>query len=120
MPKSNTVQEYVAALPEALREVGEKMVPIIEGVLPGRSAIWHAHPVWSLGDAPGKDPVCLLKGYSSYVTFGVWLGREIDDPSGRMDTSGGLAHVKLRGVDDIDAELFTDWLTQAVAKTDKS
>jgi hypothetical protein len=30
-----------------------------------------------------------------------------------MDTTGGMAHVKLRTAADIDAELFTHWLTQA-------
>jgi len=75
--------------------------------------VWQGHPVWSLGSAPGKNPVCLLKAYNSYVTFGFWRGREITDPSGRMDTSSGMAHVKLRTTDDVDSELFTGWLKQA-------
>jgi hypothetical protein len=107
------IKEYFGAQAEPLRAVGDAMVSIIEAVLPGLGAVWHGHPVWSLGATPGKQPVCLLKSYPSYVTFGLWRGREIADVSGRMDAAQGMAHVKLRTVKDIDAELFTDWLRQA-------
>lgn len=113
MAKFTTVDEYLAAQPEPLRSIGERLVPIIDAVLPGAGALWQGHPVWSLGAAPGKQPVCLLKAYSSYVTFGFWRGREVIDDSGRMDTTRGMAHVKLRTAADIDVELFTSWLTQA-------
>ena len=113
MAKFTTVDEYLAGQPEPRRAIGEKLVPIIDAVLPGAGALWQGHPVWSLGPAPGKNPVCLLKAYTSYVTFGFWRGREIVDGSDRIDTTGGMAHVKLRTVADIDAEQFTGWLTQA-------
>jgi hypothetical protein len=113
MAKFTTVDAYLAAQPEPLRAIGEKLVPIIDAVLPGAGALWQGHPVWSLGAAPGKNPVCLLKVYSSYVTFGFWKGREIVDDSGRMDTTSGMAHVKIRTEADIDSELFTGWLMQA-------
>lgn len=113
MAKPATVEEYLAAQPEPMRAIGGVLVPMIDGVLPGAGALWQGHPVWSLGAAPGKRPVCLLKAYTSYVTFGFWRGREIADATGRMDTTSGMPHVKLRTVADIDAELFTGWLTQA-------
>lgn len=69
--------------------------------------------MWSLGGSPGKSPICLLKAYPTYLTFGLWRGREIADPSGRIDTTARMAHVKLRGIDDIDPVLFADWLRQA-------
>ena len=99
-------------MPEPLREIGKRTRELIDAVLPGAGALWHGHPVWSLGPGPGKAPVCLLKAYSSYLTFGFWKGREITDPSGRMQTGQGMAHVKLRSVADIDPVLFTDWLRQ--------
>ncbi len=113
MAKFSTVEEYLAAQPEPLRAVGEQLVPIIDAVLPGAGALWQGHPVWSLGAAPGRNPVCLLKAYTSDVTFGLWKGREIVDSSGRIDTTRGMAHVKLASTADIDPVLFTDWLTQA-------
>jgi hypothetical protein len=115
MTKYATVDDYVSAQPQALRAIAEKLLPVIEAVLPGSGAVWHGHPVWSLGAAPGTNPVCLIKAYPSHLTFGVWRGREIADDSGRLDTSGGMAHVKLRALGDVDAALFTGWLNQACA-----
>jgi hypothetical protein len=88
-----------------------------ERELPCTGAVWHGHATWSLGDAPGRSPVCLVKGYPSYLTFSFWKGQAIDDPSGRLEATGAqqMAGVKLRSVDDLDAELFTRWLRQAGA-----
>jgi hypothetical protein len=48
------------------------------------------------------------------VTYGFWRGASIDDPSGRLQTSGEvMAHAKLRAVHDVDPARFTDWLAQA-------
>ncbi|WP_066938585.1 DUF1801 domain-containing protein [Microtetraspora fusca] len=114
MTKLASVHEYIASLPESQREIGEKLLPLIEETLPGVGAVWHGHPVWSLGPAPGKQPVAFVKAYANYVTFGLWRGQEIDDRSGRLEpASRAMAAVKLRSVDAIDAELFADWLRQA-------
>ncbi|SEG73614.1 hypothetical protein SAMN04489712_110132 [Thermomonospora echinospora] len=116
MTTSTTVEEYLASLSEAQRQIADKLLPLIEQVLPGTGAMWHGHPVWSLGDKPGKSPVCLLKAYSSYVTFGLWRGQQVNDPSGRLEAGARtMATVKLRTPDDIDGDLFTDWLHQARA-----
>lgn len=111
MGKFATVEEYIAALPEPLVEVAGCARRIIDARLEGAdSAIKWAHPTWSLG----KQPVCYLKAASKHVTFGFWRGASIDDPSGRLETSGEvMAHTKLRSPDDLDQQLFADWLRQA-------
>ena len=114
MPKFATVEEYFASLPETLQPVAERLQPMVDAELPGAGAVWHGHATWSLGEAPGKAPVCLVKGYPSYLTFSFWKGQAIDDPSGRLEAGAQqMAGVKLRSVDDFDAELFTRWLRQA-------
>ena len=115
MAKPATVKDYLATLGEPLREVGEEARSIIEAGLPeAAGAVWHGHPVWSLGAKPGQRPVCLLKAYPSYVTFGLWRGQRLADASGRLEPGAQeMAHVKLRTVADIDAALFTAWLRQA-------
>jgi hypothetical protein len=107
------VDEYIAAIPEPLRAVAERTRQVIDANLDGAdSAIRWAHPTWSLG----KTPVCYLKVASKHLTFGFWHGASIDDPSGRLESSGEvMAHVKLRDVGDVDAKLFADWLKQARA-----
>jgi hypothetical protein len=109
--KHATVDEYIAALPPDLRDVATRTRKLIDTNLKGgESAIKWAQPVWSIG----KKPVCYLKGASKHVTFGFWHGASIDDPSGRLETSGDvMAHVKLRAPGDVDPTLFRSWLEQA-------
>lgn len=114
MAKFATVHDYLASLPESQRQIADKLLPLIETALPGAGAIWQGHPVWSLGDKPGKSPVCYIKAYSAYVTFGFWRGQEIDDPSGRLEPNArAMSSVKLHTLADLDPDLFTTWLRQA-------
>lgn len=111
MAKHATVDEYIEALPGRLSAVADATRMVIDARLEGaHSAIKWAHPTWSLG----KQPLCYLKGATKHVTFGFWRGASIDDPSGRLESSGSvMAHAKLRSLDDVDEELFADWLRQA-------
>ena len=113
MAKYATVDEYIAAIPEPLRGVALRTRRVIDENLEGAdSAIRWAHPTWSLG----KTPVCYLKTATKHLTFGFWHGASIDDPSGRLESSGEvMAHVRLRNEADIDRPLFADWLKQARA-----
>ncbi|SFO99879.1 hypothetical protein SAMN05421810_101640 [Amycolatopsis arida] len=109
-----TIEDYLASLPEPQRRIADRLCPLVDDVLPGRGAVWHGHPVWSLGEAPGKSPVCYLKAYSRHVTLGFWRGQELADPAGRLEAGArGMAAVKLHSVDGVDAALFTGWLRQA-------
>jgi hypothetical protein len=111
LAKYATIDEYIKALPKPLREVASDTRRVIDANLRGAdSAIKWAHPTWSLG----KQPVCYLKAASKHVTFGFWRGASLDDPSGRLETSGEvMAHTKLRTRDDVDEKLFARWLRQA-------
>jgi hypothetical protein len=111
MAKYATIDEYIGALSEPLAETATTARRVIDANLDGAdSAIKWAHPTWSLG----KQPVCYLKGASKHVTFGFWKGASIDDPSGRLETSGEvMAHTKLHEPGDVDEQLFADWLRQA-------
>ncbi|WP_066373285.1 DUF1801 domain-containing protein [Herbidospora mongoliensis] len=110
-----TIDEYVATLPELQRDLALRLLPLIETAFPGAGAVWHGHPVWSRGDRPGKDPVCFIKSYPSHLTFGLWHGQRVADPSGRLAPgSREMASVKLRDPGDLDPGLFGEWLAQAV------
>lgn len=116
MGKFAPIEEYVTGMGDhPLREIVEKLLPVIDAALPGAtSAVYHQAPTWSVGDAPGKGPVCYVRAFTKYVTFGLWRGQRIEDPSGRLQPgSREMGQVKLSSADEIDAELFTDWLTQA-------
>jgi hypothetical protein len=122
MAKFASVEEYLAAVPEALREVAEKARAVVDAALPGvEAALWHGQPTWSLGNAPGRQPVCFLKAHKQYVTLGLWQGQDVADPSGRLEPGARrMAYAKLRTLDDIDAELVTGWLHEARERTSQS
>ncbi|GAA3780633.1 DUF1801 domain-containing protein [Streptomyces phyllanthi] len=111
------ITTYLTGLDVSLQAVGEKTRRVIDSTLPeATGAVWHGHPTWSLGEKPGQTPVCLLKAYKSYVTFGLWRGQDVTDSSGRLVPGARrMASVKLRTVDDVDPALFTDWLRGALA-----
>jgi hypothetical protein len=111
MAKHATIDEYIKALPPDLADLAQRARETIDANLAdAESAIKWAHPTWSLG----KKPVCYLKAASKHLTFGFWHGAAIDDPSGRLETSGQvMAHVKLREPNDIEPQLFAAWLAQA-------
>jgi hypothetical protein len=114
MSKPANVAEYAAALDQPLREIAGKLQTLIDSALSQPGAIWHGHPVWSLGPAPGMTPIAYVKAYSSYVTFGLWRGQEIPDTDGRLEPAARqMAAVKLRTLAEVDAELFTTWLNAA-------
>lgn len=106
-----TVEAYLSAQPQPLCDVGLSVARVIDGALPDADAtLWHGHPTWKLGG----EPICLLKAYTRHVTFALWRGPELDDPSDRLKPSDGqtMASVKLRAVEDVDATLFAGWLAQ--------
>ena len=113
MAKHATVDDYLAALPPHLRDVGTAARRAIDRGLPqATSAIKWAHPTWSIG----KAPICYLKAASQHLTFGFWKGASLDDPSGRLESTGSvMAHVKLRTKDDVNPKVFAGWLRQAAA-----
>lgn len=110
MPKFTTVAEYVAAQPEALREIYAALLPALDNAMPEPAALYHGAPTWKAG----KNPVCLAKAYSSYVTLAFWRGQLIEG-GGLEPSAREMAHVKLRGADDVDAEQITAWAQQALA-----
>lgn len=106
----NAVDDYLATLPDTLRSTAEALRAVIDAGLPDAVArVWHGHPVW----LDGKTPVAGLKAYTRYVTFLLWRGQEVDDPTGRLNPgSGDMASVRLTSPAEIDTAAFTNWLKQ--------
>lgn len=113
MAKILTIDEYIESLPETLEPIGKKLADIMDSGLPGATGvIWHGHPVWMLG----KTPVAAFKAHASHVTFMIWRGQELTDRSERLEAAGSstMANLKVRSADDIDEQVFVNWLNQAL------
>jgi hypothetical protein len=106
-----TVEDYIASLQSPFREVSERLRPLIDAGLPSaKASIWHGSPVWKIG----KEPVAQIKAYPSYISFGLFKGQSIADPSGRLEAGArDMAYAKLRSLEDISPSVFKEWLRQA-------
>jgi hypothetical protein len=108
---ATTVDSYVAAVPSTLLAIAATLQEMLSAELASDGTLWHGHPVWKIAGAP----VAGFKVFPSHVTFMIWRGSEIDDPSGRLRPSGsrGMASVTVADVGGIDGALFAEWLRQA-------
>lgn len=108
---TQSVDAYVESLPEEILDVGRKLRAVIDAGLPTADVVmWHGHPTWMIG----KVPVALLKGYTKYVTFGLFNGQRVDDSTSRLHPGAReMAVVKVSRIDDVDDATFATWLHQA-------
>jgi hypothetical protein len=95
---TTTVDEYLTALPESLRPVGDALCGLLDTTLAHATGrMWHGHPVWMVG----KTPVAGFKAYRRYVTFMVWRGPRVGES------------VKVGSVGEVELVAFTTWLAEA-------
>lgn len=106
-----TVDAYVEGLDGWQREAAAQLRSIIKQTAPdARESIKWAQPVYEAG-----GPFCYFKAFKSSLNFGFWRGVDIDDPKGLLQGDGDkMRHVKLTGVDDVDADAFAGFVRQAV------
>jgi len=112
MPDSatTTIDAYLAGLGAPQRDIADALVPILDtGATDAVGRVWHGHPVWLIDGTP----VAGFKAYPKYVTFMIWGGQLLADESGRLERGARMGTVKLASVDDVDRELFLEWLQQA-------
>jgi len=114
VPAPTSIDDYVAGHADPIGSIAATLRAKFDAGLPQTSAqLWHGHPVW-LQDG---IPVAGFKAYASFVTVLFWRGQRVTDASGKLDASGAkeMGSVKLRTADDVDANLFDDWLRQVSA-----
>jgi hypothetical protein len=111
MPKPETVDEYIAGLEGWQAEVVSSVREIIREAAPeATESIKWAQPVYE-----DHGPFCYVKAFKNHVNFGFWRGSELPDPEGIIVSSGKkMGHVKLTGVEDLQPDLFAEYVRAAV------
>lgn len=106
-----TVEQYVNGHKGWQREVLTTLRSIVHGVAPDiEESIMWSQPVFS-----ANGPVCFIKAYKDYITFGFWRGTEISDSEGLL--SGDLSMMRtmtIRSAKDVRRETFESMVKQAV------
>jgi hypothetical protein len=112
MAKPATIDEYIGALPEPLADVAGRTRRVIDA----EPAVGESAIEWAAGVEHRQEAGRVSEGGIAHVTFGFRHGALMDDPSGRLESSGKvMAPVELRRPEDVDRTLFVSWPKRALA-----
>jgi hypothetical protein len=108
----NTVNEYIAAMPEnqqliagALRNLILETAPELEESLK-----------WGMPNYSKGKNIIYLAGQKNHVNFGFHDASFLNDPTNLLEGTGAkMRHVKIRTVENIPAEALRELVRQAVA-----
>jgi hypothetical protein len=94
-------------------QVAAVLIDLVRRAAPEATlAIKWAQPVFD-----DHGPFAYIKPAKAHLTFGFWRGAELGDPKHLLETSGSrMAHMKLRGPDDVDAAAIVALVKQAVQR----
>lgn len=106
-----TVDGYIKKLEQIKGEIVTKIRQIILDVSPDiKESIKWAQPIYE-----SNGPIAYIKALKNHVNFGFWRGIDIVDPKGILQGSGEkMRHIKLKNLADIDENLFSDFIRQAI------
>lgn len=106
-----TVVGYIEGLEGWQAQLVTKVRSLVIKTAPNaKESIKWAQPVYE-----ANGPFCYIKAFKNSVNFGFWRGIDLDDPKGILQGSGDkMRHIKLKGINDIDEEQFTKFVSQAV------
>lgn len=106
-----TVEGYLAGVTGDLGEAAAVLRQLVLDAAPSASeSIKWGQPVYE-----ENGPFCYFKVNTDHITFGFWRGAELEDPDRRLLGDGErMKHVAIRSPDDIDDDLLSDWVRQAV------
>jgi hypothetical protein len=109
--REKTVDAYILSLDPWQAEIARKLRAIVKAAAPEASeSIKWAQPVYEL-----NGPFAYFKAFKNTVNFGFWRGADLEDPQGLLEGSGEkMRHVKLGKGEEVDRELLTGFVRQAV------
>ena len=106
-----TVDSYIAGLPTWQADIVAAVRKIILDTVPeAKESIKWAQPVYESG-----GPFAYMKAFKNAVNFGFWRGVDLKDEKGLLQGSGDkMRHVKLTSLEDIQPQVFTEFIRQAL------
>jgi hypothetical protein len=107
------IADYAKAqIPEYAEICGALRVEVDTALPKATSKIWHAIPVWFVGE----NPVVGYKATAKYVNLLFWNGQAFDEPGLTAAGKFRAAQIKFTKASEIDQKALRRWLKKA--KTD--
>ena len=112
MARSKNVDSWMAEHDPSIRQIGETLRNMILAADPElRESVKCGNPFYEK-----SSRVFYLAATDSYVNLGFFNGAALADPESRIEGTGKrMRHVKVRALEDIDADQFSTWIEQALA-----
>ncbi len=107
-----TVDDYVAKIPPALRDVATELRRVVREAAPEaiESVKW-GQPVYDSG-----GPFAALKAYPRWITLTFWRGAALPDPGGLLAGEGDrMRHARFQSVADVQPGAISELVRAAVA-----
>ena len=109
---SPLIDEYVEGLTDWKKDVAEELREIIRAA--SRELTEEVKWGWPCYTAGGKN-ICCIMNMRTTVNFVLYLGAELDDPSGLIEGTGKtMRHVKLRRIQDLRKPAFTKFIKESI------
>lgn len=111
-----TIAGYIAGLSGWQAAAVQQLCALVEKAAPkATGSIKWSQPVFE-----DHGPFCYVRAFAKHVNLGFWRGADLPNAEGRLQSGGKMmAHVKITGLEDIDAPLFTK-LVKAAVKLNRS
>jgi hypothetical protein len=104
--------EYIASLPSPQREICQSLRELILENFPQiREEFKHNYPAYYY---EGKR-ICSTGGFKRHANLELDYGAHLDDPQGRVVGVGkNIRHIKIRSLEEVDRDYFSDLLQQSI------
>jgi len=110
---ADAIASYTKVQPAVFAVICRTLQKEIDAALPkAASKIWHAIPVWFIGE----NPVVGYKATARYVNLLFWNGQSFKEPGLEPAGKFRAAQIKFMDVSEIDLKVLRCWLKNA--KTD--
>jgi hypothetical protein len=111
VPDKQTVDAFIAALPDEQRQVAQRIRALVAEVAPQASvSIKWAQPVWDT-----NGPFAYLKPFPITVNLGFWRGADLLDPGGLLVGDGiRMRHLRIVPGDALPEDAIRGWVIHAV------
>ncbi|HRP99963.1 MAG TPA: DUF1801 domain-containing protein [Terrimesophilobacter sp.] len=104
------ITEYHERLGDTDRELCELLAAEIDRALPEATAkVWHAHPVWFLGD----NPVVGYDRLKDAVRLLFWSGQSFDETGLCASGTFKAAEARYTDASQVDTEALARWLVKS-------
>lgn len=104
------VTDYINEASEEQKRIMQHIRELIQETVPGSTEVFK----WSRPVFRTDKDFTYLKRAKKYVTLGFFNYEKLRDEDNRLEGTGkDMRHVKLTTLNDVDADLFSEWFNAA-------